>query len=417
MPPTVAQAALTDLRVVELCRDTAGAYGAKLLADLGAYVIKVVDPVASTDTEQPTGDAATLLAARTAYLNTSKHLLTVEPGAHARVGELANEADVVIEDLADVEWRRYGLSAADDQVWCTIRPFGSSGPYAHYRGTHLTIFHAGVEARLLRTPTDEEIPSARPIQAGSELGEYDTGVNAAIAVLAAVRSLRLSGAGQRIDVSGQESQLTLNRTTLSRFVNDGVVMQAGPRRRFVGGLMASRDGFVGISGLSQRQWQALAATPEGACFSPFLEADGQVREELVADLRQSLAEWCSTRTKDTIIRSLRAAGCAVAEFADADDLISSAQMKHRQFLRTIEFGEQSLTIPGPSFHLSLTPANPQPAVAVSSAEVFPPRTGEWTGRRASPSEDLWMAFGCSISAGWPRGRMRRCCWASSAPRW
>ena len=97
---------------------------------------------------------------------------------------------------------------------------------------------------------------------GSDLAEYDAGWNAAVAVLAAMYDRLRTGRGQRIDVSIQESELTLNRTRLSRFNNDGVALRREGSRYGFMGMMRCRDGWVQLVGVTPAQWDALAASPD-----------------------------------------------------------------------------------------------------------------------------------------------------------
>ena len=132
-----------------------------------------------------------------------------------------------------------------------ITPFGLTGPYAGYRAHHLVTFHAGGEGSILperrgleavpRSAADPDRRRRRRVRRRVERGR-----RRARRVL---RPARGPGAGQRIDVSVQESQLTLNRTRLSRFNNDGVAL----RRE------GSRYGFIGMMRVPRRMGAARRA--------------------------------------------------------------------------------------------------------------------------------------------------------------
>ena len=83
-------------------------------------------------------------------------------------------------------------------------------------------------------------------------------------MLAACYDRLRTGRGQRIDVSVQESELTLNRTRLSRFNNDGVTLHREGSRYGFFGMIECRDGWVQLVGLTPDQWDTLAASPTPA---------------------------------------------------------------------------------------------------------------------------------------------------------
>ena len=118
-------------------------------------------------------------------------------------------------------------------VPASIRPFGSTGPYAGYRAHHLTVFHAGGEGADPSQRTGlQAVPRASADPARERHRRVRRGVERGRRGLAACYGRLRSDRGQRIDVSIQESELTLNRTRLSRYNNDGVVLhrEAEPLR-------------------------------------------------------------------------------------------------------------------------------------------------------------------------------------------
>jgi crotonobetainyl-CoA:carnitine CoA-transferase CaiB-like acyl-CoA transferase len=163
--------ALHGWRVLEIADGVAASFCGKVLADLGADVVKV---------EPPGGHAArrwgprrsdagpTEPGGRFLYLNTSKWSVVAD-GAQGldEVGRLAAACDVVVTD--DRCWyERDGLDEAT--VVIVVTPFGLTGPYAAYWGNHLVAFHAGGEGSILPSGTGWELfPDRPPIQAGSLL--------------------------------------------------------------------------------------------------------------------------------------------------------------------------------------------------------------------------------------------------------
>ena len=365
--------ALVGWRVVEIADGIAASFCAKVLADLGADVVKIEPPGghplrwsgprrADARDDEP--------GARFLYLNTGKASVVVpeEHGAE-NVAVLASECDVIVTDRP----HELASDAHDDAtIVAVITPFGLSGPYAGYRSHHLIGFHAGGEGSILPSgPGWKQFPERPPIQIGGDIAEYDAGWNAAVAVLAACHDRLRTGRGQRIDVSMQESELTLNRTRLSRFNNDGVALHREPSRYGFLGMVACRDGWVQLVGMTPAQWDALAASPDAGALAEAEIATADARGENMAVAAEALLAWCKARDKAEVVRILSALGCPIGAYTLPSELMSSRQLEHRAFFRDIDDGRGGcLRVPGPPYLLSATPAEVRSAPALGSSSGF-----------------------------------------------
>ena len=253
-----------------------------------------------------------------------------------------------------------------------ITPFGLTGPYAGYRAHHLVSFHSGGEGSILPSgPGWQQFPDRPPIQVGADLAEYDAGWNAAVAALGAMYDRLRTGSGQQIDVSIQESELTLNRTRLSRFNNDGIVLRREGSRYGFMGMMRCRDGWVQLVGVMPAQWDALAASPDADGLADERIATAAARAENMALAAAALQEWCEQRDKADIVRILAPLGCPVGAYATPDDLVASEQLDHRGFFREVDDGRGGrLLVPGPPYRLSVTPVAIGTTPTLGSASGF-----------------------------------------------
>ena len=377
--------ALAGMRVLECCETTAGAYCGKLLSDLGAEVVSVnrgATPVPGDDPRnaEPAG--------RRLYLSTGKRRVEIDwetqEGAR-RLGDLCAQADVLIDDLGPGRSKALFADAPAPLIRCAISPFGATGPYAGFKASHLNVFHAGGEGHLL--PSGEgwiRFPDRAPLQIGSDAGDFDTGANAAIAVLAAFRGRLTTGLGASIDVSAQESQLTLNRTRLSRFNHDGVEMRRTGNAYVAGGMFRCRDGWAQILGPRDEYWAELARLPGAESFADPRFASTQGRAAHEAEVRGLLGAWCAKRSRQEVVALLSPAGFAVGAFATAEDLVSSPQLIHRAFFQAIDDPDgRRVTLPGAPYKLSATPVTLRPP---SHGEGFSgdsqPSTPPTAGQRA-----------------------------------
>ena len=200
-----------------------------------------------------------------------------------------------------------------------------SGSPARTRATGHTIsssFHAGGEGSILPSgPGWQQFPERPPIQVGGELAEYDAGWNAAVAVLGAMYDRLRTGRGQQIDVSIQESELTLNRTRLSRFNNDDIVLRREGSRYGFMGMMRCRDGWVQLVGVTPAQWDALAASPDAGDLADPRIATAAARAENMELAAAALQAWCEQHDKADVVRILAPLGCPVGAYATPSDLV------------------------------------------------------------------------------------------------
>ncbi|HKD67276.1 MAG TPA: CoA transferase [Candidatus Binataceae bacterium] len=205
---------LAAIRVVEYGRGISAAFAAKLFADVGAEVIKIEPP--GGDVTRRCGPffddvADPEHAGLFLYLNANKlgAVLDLEHRADWEVfGALLGGADILIHNVPPVERACYGLSSPElcrrfpNLIVTTISPFGDWGPRANYRGYDLNVMHSSGFAAI--NPACSPYPDLPPTKLLSQQAEFQGGVHAAAASIAAWLHRRRGAAGQAIDVSEQE---------------------------------------------------------------------------------------------------------------------------------------------------------------------------------------------------------------------
>ena len=204
---------MNDLRVIELCNE-AGAWAGKLLADMGADVIKVEPPTGSlTRTYAPFYKDVPHPDRSLTYwhYNTSKRGITLdldqEAGREA-FRKLVASADVVIEDQAPGQMAAWGLDYPDlmqlnpTLIMTSITPFGRSGPRSTEQATDLTLLAGGGPVWSCGYD-DHSLP---PVRGGGNQG-YQTGCHwAVVTTLIAVLHRDFTGEGQHLDVNMHAAQ-------------------------------------------------------------------------------------------------------------------------------------------------------------------------------------------------------------------
>lgn len=202
---------LSGLRVLDLTRNLPGPFATRLLADLGAAIVKV---------EPPEGDPARPLAALFEALNHGKECRTIDFRSSADLDLLrawVQEADVLLDSFRPGVLQGLGLDAATLHalnprlVMVSITGYGQHGPWAQKAGHDLNFMALSGVLDQLRAPTGELALSN--VQWGDLAGGS---AMACIAVLAAVFEAQKTGQGRHLDVSmvhGLHAQLVMPRAT------------------------------------------------------------------------------------------------------------------------------------------------------------------------------------------------------------
>jgi len=385
--------ALAGVRVLDCTGFVAGPYCGRLLADLGADVIKV---------EPPEGDPARSYgpfpgnrphpekSATYIHLNTNKRGVTLDlatpPGRDAFL-HLASAADVVVEDAPPGELASLGLGyealAKDNPglVMTSITPFGQTGPYRDLRAHHINLFNA-TEGKTSARRRD-----GRPTVGGGFLGEYDSGLNAGVATLAALYASRSSGLGQHVDVSRFESMASLQRVDISIQRNkDHAPAYQGVSR--IGGLVPCKDGYVVMTVVEDHQWRSLAeliGRPEWATDPRF--ASREERPRRAPEIQRAILAWAKQRTKDEIYHRGQAAKVPVGAVLSVPELLASPQLAARGFFHEVKHpGAGAHLQPGMGFQLSRSPwraERPAPQLGEHNTDLLDRRTWE-RERRPAP---------------------------------
>ncbi len=376
--------ALAGVRVVELAEGIAGPYAAKLLADLGAEVIKLEAPQTGDyarqagpfPDHQPHPERSGLFL----YVNTNKRGMTLNldhPSARTLFKQLVLHADILVEDRPPgwLAARGLGYDVLSRQrpslVMTSITRFGQEGPQANYKAYPLTTYHAGGEGYTLPGRLSLDLfPEREPVQAGGSLGEYESGLCAAVATLGAL----LSNSGHHIDISQQETLLNINRPVLAYYLATGNVVSRQRGYTF-GGAMPCRDGYVLIRPMEDNHWQGLAGAMQQADLAdddrfktrPARIENGQVLNDIIM-------QWAMQQKKLDIYERVAKAGCPVAYFATAEDVVQSPQTLARAFMIDCEHpAAGTIQLPSAGYHFSGTPwslQRPAPLLGQHNDEIL-----------------------------------------------
>lgn len=389
---------LTPYRVLDL---TEGGFNwcGKVLADLGADVIKVEPPSGSPTRERgpfvggrPGQDRSLFWAAYCV----NKRGVTLDLDSQSgrdRFKGLVRGADILIESFMPGEMEAKGLGYADLEavnpglVYTSITPFGQTGPYAQFEAPDLVAWSMGGMQYLCG---DADRP---PVRVSAPQAELHAGAHAATGTLAAFWHRQKSGEGQHVDVSMQTAVIwtVMNATPYPPL--HGTNMERDGAFRFRGELPVRHvypclDGHVSLvaaprtlSGLavwmaeegSAPDWLLGINWDEWEFAGP---AGGEVgsAEEFEA-VQAEFERFVATKTKFELFLKAMELGMLLAPCHTVKDIAHSEQLEARDFWSELEYPslDQKLTHLGPFIKMSSSPIQvrlPAPRLGQHNDEVF-----------------------------------------------
>ena len=362
--------ALSHLKVLELCNFVCGPYCTKLLADLGAEVIKIETPAMGDEARRrgpflndiPGSEKSGLFL----YLNTNKLGITldIETSTGRNIlKELIKQSDILVEDNPPKEMEELGLTYAELKkinphlVMTSITPFGQIGPYRNYKAFELNAVHAGGEGYMM--PIESTFPTREPVKGGGLVGDCMCGLSASLATLAASYNMKAAGMGQHVDVSKQDVLMTMVGLEVAMFTYSGMVRTRHKRKAMLATPKECQDGYIVMSAFGDRDWQV---------FARFIGKDSWAEEERLNtsmkrwensdEIDQYVETWAKKHRKDDLFHQLQANALAGAPVNTSEDLVKSPQLKSRGFFVEIDHPKAGkLNYPSLSYNLSETPCN------------------------------------------------------------
>ena len=338
--------ALDGMRILDLTQYEAGTSCTQALAWLGADVVKVERP--------GTGDPGRASfeeygAEESDYFlnwNSNKKSITIaldQPEGRALLLRMVPRFDVFVENFGPGVLEKLDLDydvvrqAHPGIIYGRIKGFGSSGPYADYKCFDPVALAAGGAFSI----TGEA--GGPPMAPGPTIGDSGTGVQMALALVAAyVQKLR-TGEGQLVEISMQEAVTYFMRTMIALGSKQGT--RATPRRGSGMGALTrlypcapgGSNDYVYIMAITPRMWQGVCEAigrPELTKDARF--ANGSARRENAAALIDAIEAWTKTHTKADAMRLLAEAGVPASAVLDTTDLHNDPHLVARGFVKTVE---------------------------------------------------------------------------------
>ncbi len=359
--------ALEGLQVVEVGRRFAASYATKLMADLGASVVKI---------EEPGGDPVRLLppfaggqphpekSGAFLYLNCNKQGVTLDtsdPRGRDVLDRLLAQADILVHDLKPEDAEAAGLawdrvhSVNPRMIMTSVTPFGLNGPYRDFNAYDLTLASAGGWTTVNGQPLDPTMP---PLRAFGHQTAFQAGVNAALATMGAAVWRLKSGKGQHVEVSAQECISSILELTYVTWPYMGLeVVRYGQRPLHPIDFFECKDGWIFVLCLEEKQWRSfveMMGNPEWAEWEVF--ANAFVRASNWDALKPFIAEFVAGWTVDDLYRAAQEKRIPFAPVSTMADLLDSPHLNARGFFAEIVHPEAGAAkYPGAPYKLMGTP--------------------------------------------------------------
>ena len=358
---------LEGYRALDLT-DEKGFLCGKILAELGVDVIKV---------EKPGGDPSRMVGPfwhdqadpeKSLYwfaYNSSKRGITLDldkEDGKRLFRDLVKTAGFVIESFAPGGMDKLGFSYAElsrikkDIILTSITPFGQKGPYSQYKATDLTVM--GMAGELFMTG-DSDRP---PVNISLPQACLHAGSDAAVGSMLAHHHRRMTGEGQHVDVSMQQSAAWFLAQTIPHWEIDKIILgRVGTFRTSSRGTLQRqvwqcKDGFVFFFMIGGQQgaktcYRLVQWMEEAGMANEFLrnykweEFDmATATQELIDKISKPIAEFFMTRTKKEALDAAMSKNISICPLMGNRDLLDDPNLAARKFWTPIEHPELNATI-------------------------------------------------------------------------
>ncbi len=332
---------LGGVKVLELGHMVSAAYATKLMADLGAEVIKVEELGGDRARQRgpfPRGIVDSEQSGLFLYLNTNKQGVTLDLH-HDKdtLTRLVAWADLLVHNYPPAHMATLGIDYSTFRtinprlVMCSITPFGSTGPHKNYNAYELTVAHGGGWAWL--SPGGSDRADWPPLKAAGHQADFQGGLAAATATLAAYYYALQTGEGEHLDFSNQAYIASFLELNVIYYTYQGqVASRLGKRLLYPWGIFPCQDGLMFLVVGEEDQWQrlrALMGNPEWGAWEIFQGVMNRTKNQDV--LQMYLAEWIKEWRMADLFRAGQEQRICFAPVFTMAQLAQQEQLRARHF--------------------------------------------------------------------------------------
>ncbi|OGA52599.1 MAG: hypothetical protein A3G24_11570 [Betaproteobacteria bacterium RIFCSPLOWO2_12_FULL_62_13] len=377
----------SGIRVLDVTRILASPFASGQLAFLGADVVKIEDPGAGDAARYGHSNdrdlAKTGMSSNFLSQNSNKRSVTLNlrtPEGQRIFRKLAEDADIVIQNLRTGSMDRYGLGYEDLRkinpriIYCSLTAYGATGPKKRHPAYDPVVQAASGMMSINGTP------ETAPLKVGPPVVDYGAGLAAAFAIASALYHRERTGEGQHIDVSMLDTAFVL----MGSIVTD--VMTAGAKPRAHGNSYVSiptnagfetREGLLYIAAMQEHHVKHLCESIGRAdLLTDPRYLTHESRSENGAELRKQLEKAFKTRTAAEWEEILNEAGVPAMRVRTIPEAVREPYLESRKLFhvfKSVAGVKSSVTVPLVPFKLSACEARadtPPPTLGADTDEVL-----------------------------------------------
>ncbi len=378
---------LQGLRVVELGESVSAPYCAKLLADMGAEVIKMERPGVGDQAreygpfpgDEPHHERSGLFL----YLNANKQGVTLDletPTGREILGDLLAQSQVFVHNLHPKEMDRLSvdyehLSKHNEQlVMASITPFGLTGPYRNYKAYDINLAAAGGICEGLGSPDREPLT----------FGTSQVGYFAAMAAASSIVIALLAGSGQHIDIAeveamagiynGPEALMAVYQWRMTRRTGHHALDFPYPNC-----ILRCKDGYIFVGSPEGRQWKKfleIMGDPEWT-KEPRFRNRTTMNNEYADEVDGYVEEWLLKHTKAELLDLALEHRVPLAPVRNFDEVRNDESLAD-QFVAVDRSDTGPISFAGPPYKLpgqAVSPPRPAPFLGQHNADIYCERLG------------------------------------------
>ena len=392
---------LSDLRVVELGQMVSAPYCSRIMAALGAEVVKIEPPHGDQARSQGPFPADVTHREKSGLflaMNLDKKGVTLDPTTPtgARIFRyLVSEADVLVENGPPGRLEALGLGydalhqINPGLIMVSITPFGQDGPYSRYITHDLNVWHAGGWGYLWRERNVDGQPG-RPVRAPAHMGSFQSAYNALTATLGALYYRDCGGEGQYIDVSEQEAMALILAAGFPIYKEEHRIQgkDISIPASVPSGVLPCRDGHVLLSVIEPHQWTGLADMLGNPDWSRDDWTENIAGRRLNYDVVNAfLMEWLEDKDADWVVeKAIEHRIPSSPTGVTMEDLTTDRHLEERGFFKAINHPEAGkMRYPSVPYQFSETEASsqrPAPSLGQHNVEIYQGRMGYSSGELA-----------------------------------
>ena len=347
---------LDGIRVLELAQYISGPYCGMLLAGLGARVTKIEKPVVGDLSRRcgpfPENIPHTDKSGLFHYLNRNKRGITLDirktTGREIFL-KLLKDADVLVEDLLPKSAKNLKLDFSHLRevnpklIVVSITPFGQTGPYKDYKAYAINASAIGGMSTIVGEPQRE------PLTPPFSLGNFQTGIIAANAIMFALMARQKNEKGQHLDISEAESWAIFHTgNVVSAFIYSGRKRNRTGHRTFAPypyTLLPCKDGYLSMIALRGSEWKRFLEIVGEGKVPEWYASDDRFKDRLKAGLEYAdvldslLSPWLMSHTRQEIFDRCRKNHVPFTPVRNMDEVVNCEHLNKRQYFKEIRCSE------------------------------------------------------------------------------